>query len=102
MARSEASCSASFFVPIFSAAVGAGIGALQTVRSATSASTTSSSTSGSKGCGHRGHIRPVPDVLERRVADRISQRFIGMKPELIATSLAPSQEAETAQAFGQE
>ena len=36
------------------------------------------------------------------VADRIQQRFIGAKPELIATNLGPDEEARLREAFGEE
>jgi uncharacterized membrane protein len=36
------------------------------------------------------------------VADRIQQRFIGTKIELIATNLGPDQEAKLREAFGQD
>ena len=88
-----------FFVPIFGAAVGAGIGALH---------------------GSLGHVGIDEKFIDQvkgavtegtsalflmsssGVADRISQRFIGINPELIATNLAPDQEARLREAFGQE
>ena len=88
-----------FFVPLFGAAVGAGIGALH---------------------GSLGHVGIDDKFIDQvkgavtegtsalflmssgGVADRISQRFIGMNPELIATNLAPDQEARLREAFGQE
>ena len=88
-----------FFVPLFGAAIGAGIGALH---------------------GSLGHVgideKFIDDVKgavtegtsavflmsSSGVADRISQRFIGMKPQLIATTLGPDQEAKLREAFGQE
>ena len=88
-----------FFVPLFGAAVGAGIGALH---------------------GSLGHVGIDDKFIDQvkgavtegtsalflmsssGVADRISQRFIGMKPELIATNLGPDQEAKLREAFGQE
>ena len=36
------------------------------------------------------------------VQDRISQRFAGEHPQLIATNLGPDQEAKLREAFGQE
>jgi uncharacterized membrane protein len=88
-----------FFVPLFGAAVGAGIGALH----------------GS--LGHVGIDEKFIDEVKSEVtegtsalflmsssgvADRISQRFIGMKPKLIATNVGPDQEAKLREAFGQE
>ena len=88
-----------FFVPLFGAAVGAGIGALH---------------------GSLGHVGIDDKFIDQvkgavtegtsalflmssgGVADRISQRFIGMKPELIATNAAPEQEAKLREVFGQE
>ena len=88
-----------FFVPLFGAAVGAGIGALH---------------------GSLGHVGIDDKFIDQvkgavtegtsalflmsssGVADRISQRFIGMNPELIATNLGPDQEARLREAFGQE
>ncbi len=88
-----------FFVPLFGAALGAGIGALH---------------------GSLGHVGIDDKFIDQvkgavtegtsalflmssgGVADRISQRFIGMKPELIATNLAPDQEERLREAFGQE
>ena len=88
-----------FFVPLFGAAVGAGIGALH---------------------GSLGHVGIDGKFIDQvkgavtegtsalflmsssGVADRISQRFIGMKPELIATTLGPDQEARLREVFGQE
>jgi uncharacterized membrane protein len=88
-----------FFVPLIGAAVGAGIGALH----------------GS--LGHVGiddkFIDQVKDAVTEGtsalflmsssgVADQIQRRFIGTKLELIATNLAPDQEAKLREAFGQE
>jgi uncharacterized membrane protein len=88
-----------FFVPLLGAAVGAGIGALH----------------GS--LGHVGiddeFIDQVKDAVTEGtsalflmsssgVADQIQRRFIGTKLELIATNLAPDQEAKLREAFGQE
>jgi uncharacterized membrane protein len=88
-----------FFVPLIGAAVGAGIGALH---------------------GSLGHVgidekfigqvkgavtegtSAVFLMSSSGVADRISQRFIGMKPELIATNLGSDQEAKLREAFGQD
>ena len=88
-----------FFVPLIGAAVGAGIGALH---------------------GSLGHVGIDDKFIDQvkgavtegtsalflmsssGVADRISQRFIGMNPELIATNLGPDQEAKLREAFGQE
>ena len=88
-----------FFVPLFGAAVGAGIGALH---------------------GSLGHVGIDDKFIDQvkgavtegtsalflmsssGVADRISQRFIGMNPVLIATNLAPDQEAKLREVFGQE
>ena len=88
-----------FFVPLIGAAVGAGIGALH---------------------GSLGHVGIDEKFIDQvkgavtegtsalflmsssGVADRISQRFIGMKPELIATTLGPDQEARLREVFGQE
>ena len=88
-----------FFVPLFGAAVGAGIGALH---------------------GSLGHVGIDDEFIDRvkgavtegtsalflmsssGVADRISQRFIGMNPELIATNLGQDQEAKLREVFGQE
>jgi uncharacterized membrane protein len=88
-----------FFVPLLGAAVGAGIGALH----------------GS--LGHVGiddeFIDQVKDAVTEGtsalflmsssgVADQIQRRFIGTKLELIATNLAPDEEAKLREAFGQE
>ena len=88
-----------FFVPILGAAVGAGIGALH---------------------GSLGHVGVDDKFIDQvkgavtegtsalflmsssGVSDRITQRFIGNKPELIATNLGPDQEAKLREAFGQE
>ena len=88
-----------FFVPILGAAVGAGIGALH---------------------GSLGHVGIDDKFIDQvkgavtegtsalfllsssGVSDRITQRFIGNKPELIATNLGPDQEAKLREAFGQE
>jgi uncharacterized membrane protein len=88
-----------FFVPILGAAVGAGIGALH---------------------GSLGHIGIDDKFIDQvkgavtegtsalflmsssGVSDRITQRFIGNKPELIATNVGPDQEAKLREAFGQE
>ena len=88
-----------FFVPILGAAVGAGIGALH---------------------GSLGHVGVDDKFIDQvkgavtegtsalflmsssGVSDRITQRFIGNKPELIATTLGPDQEAKLREAFGQE
>ena len=88
-----------FFVPILGAAVGAGFGALH---------------------GSLGHIGIDDKFIDQvkgavtegtsalflmsssGVSDRITQRFIGNKPELIATNLGPDQEAKLREAFGQE
>ncbi len=88
-----------FFVPLIGAAIGAGIGALH----------------GS--LGHVGIDEKFIDEVKGAVtegtsavflmsssgvADRISQRFIGMKPHLIATDLDPDQVAKLREAFGEE
>ena len=88
-----------FFVPLIGAAVGAGVGAM------------------SARLGHVGIDDEFIDQVKgavtegtsalfllssRGVADRITQRFIGQKPELIATNLGPEQEARLLEAFGQE
>ncbi len=88
-----------FFVPLIGAAVGAGVGAL------------------SASLGHVGIDDKFIDQVKGTVtegtsalflmsssgvADRIQQRFIGMKPELIATSMGPDQEAKLREAFGQD
>ena len=88
-----------FFVPLIGAAVGAGIGAL----------------SGS--LGHVGIDEKFIDQVKGAVTegtsalflmsssgvvDQIERRFIGTKPELIATNLGPDQEAKLREAFGQE
>jgi uncharacterized membrane protein len=88
-----------FFVPILGAAVGAGIGALH---------------------GSLGHVGIDDEFIDEvkgavtegtsalflmsssGVQDRISQRFAGEKPQLIATTLGPDQEAKLREAFGQE
>ena len=88
-----------FFVPILGAAVGAGIGALH---------------------GSLGHVGVDDKFIDQvkgavtegtsalfllsssGVSDRITQRFIGNKPQLIATNLGPDQEAKLREAFGQE
>ena len=88
-----------FFVPFLGAAVGAGIGALH---------------------GSLGHVGVDDKFIDQvkgavtegtsalfllsssGVSDRITQRFIGNKPELIATNLGPDQEAKLREAFGQE
>jgi uncharacterized membrane protein len=88
-----------FFVPILGAAVGAGFGALH---------------------GSLGHVGIDDKFIDQvkgavtegtsalflmsssGVPDRITQRFIGNKPELIATNLGPDQEAKLREAFGQE
>jgi uncharacterized membrane protein len=88
-----------FFVPLIGAAIGAGIGALH----------------GS--LGHVGIDEKFIDEVKGAVtegtsavflmsssgvADRISQRFIGMKPQLIATDLDPDKVAKLREAFGEE
>ena len=88
-----------FFVPLIGAAVGAGVGAM------------------SARLGHVGIDDEFIDQVKGAVtegtsalfllsssgvADRIQQRFIGNKPELIATNLGPEQEARLREAFGQE
>ena len=88
-----------FFVPLIGAAVGAGVGAL------------------SASLGHVGIDDKFIDQVKGAVtegtsalflmsssgvADRIQQRFIGMKPELIATNMGPDQEAKLREAFGQD
>jgi uncharacterized membrane protein len=88
-----------FFVPLIGAAVGAGIGALH----------------GS--LGHVGIDDKFIDEVRSEVTegtsalflmsssgvqDRISQRFIGTKPKLIATNVGPEQEARLREVFGQE
>jgi uncharacterized membrane protein len=88
-----------FFVPLLGAAVGAGVGALS---------------------GSLGHVGIDDEFIDQvkgavtegtsalflmstsGVVDRIEQRFIGTKPELIATNLGPDQEAKLREAFGQE
>jgi uncharacterized membrane protein len=87
-----------FFVPLVGAAVGAGIGALH---------------------GSLGHVGIDEEFIESVKSevtegtsalflmsssgqDRISQRFIGMKPKLIATNVGPEQEARLREVFGQE
>jgi uncharacterized membrane protein len=88
-----------FFVPLIGAAVGAGIGAIH----------------GS--LGHVGIDEKFIDEVKSEVTegtsalflmsssgvrDRISQRFIGTKPKLIATNVGPEQEAKLREAFGQD
>jgi uncharacterized membrane protein len=88
-----------FFVPVLGAAVGAGVGAL------------------TASLGHVGIEEKFIDDVKGAVtegtsalflmsssgvADRISQRFIGNKPQLIATNMGPEQEERLRAAFGQE
>ena len=88
-----------FFVPLIGAAVGAGVGAAS---------------------ARLGHVGIDDEFIDRvkgavtegtsalfllsssGVADRIQQRFIGAKPELIATNLGPDEEARLREAFGDE
>jgi uncharacterized membrane protein len=88
-----------FFVPIFGAAVGAGIGALH--GSLSHVGIDDKFIDQVKGAVTEG-TSALFLMSSSGVADRISQRFIGMKPELIATNLAPDQEARLREAFGQE
>ena len=88
-----------FFMPLIGAAVGAGAGAA------------------SAKLGHVGIDDEFIDRVKGAVTegssalfllsssgapDRIQQRFIGNKPELIATNLSPDQEAKLREAFGQD
>jgi uncharacterized membrane protein len=88
-----------FFVPIFGAAVGAGIGALH--GSLSHVGIDEKFIDQVKGAVTEG-TSALFLMSSSGVADRISQRFIGMNPELIATNLAPEQEARLREAFGQE
>ncbi len=88
-----------FFVPLFGAAVGAGIGALH----------------GS--LGHVGIDDKFIDQVKGAVTEGtsalflmsssgvegpIQRAFIGTKPQLIATTVGPEQEAKLREAFGQD
>ncbi len=88
-----------FFVPIFGAAVGAGIGALH--GSLSHVGIDEKFIDQVKGAVTEG-TSALFLMSSSGVADRISQRFIGINPELIATNLAPDQEARLREAFGQE
>jgi uncharacterized membrane protein len=88
-----------FFVPLIGAALGAGIGALS--GSLTHVGIEEKFIDEVKGAVTEG-TSALFLMSSSGVGDRISQRFIGNQPELIATNMGPEQEARLRAAFGQE